>query len=145
THRGGRRADRPPSAAQPKCVAAARHRGSSPAEHRRWGVRADCVPPRPPSSARVGRPDLVPAVVTGPCAVPADHLALPRRPRPCTPLAVAVWAYSLLCAGYLALLIGVVVDAIDGHRLQVDSYGGLTAIDYPAGWFALAQDAILGM
>jgi hypothetical protein len=55
----------------------------------------------------------------------------------------AVWAYSLLCGGYLALLIGVVVDAIDRHRLQVDSYGGLTAIDYPAGWFALAQDTIL--
>ena len=55
----------------------------------------------------------------------------------------AVWAYSLLCGGYLALLIGVVVDAIDRHRLQVDSYGGLTAIDYPAGRFALAQDTIL--
>ena len=55
----------------------------------------------------------------------------------------AVWAYGLLCGGYLALLIGVAVDAIDRHRLQVDSYGGLTAIDYPAGWFALAQDTIL--
>ena len=55
----------------------------------------------------------------------------------------AVWAYSLLCAGYLALLLGVAVDAIDRHQVQVDSYGGLTAIDYPAGWFALAQDTIL--
>ena len=54
-----------------------------------------------------------------------------------------MWAYSLLCAGYLALLIAVAVDAIDRHRLRVDSYGGLTAIDYPAGWFALAQDTIL--
>jgi hypothetical protein len=55
----------------------------------------------------------------------------------------AVWAYGLLCGGYLALLIGVAVDAIDGHRLRVDSYGGLTATDYPAGLFALAQDTIL--
>ena len=55
----------------------------------------------------------------------------------------AVWAYSLLCGGYLALLIGMVADAIDGHRVQVDSYGGLTAVDYPAGWFALAQSTIL--
>src|ERR1700761_1118601 len=55
----------------------------------------------------------------------------------------AVWAYSLLCGGYLALLIGVVVDTIDRHRLHVDSYGGRTAMDHPAGWFALAQSTIL--
>jgi hypothetical protein len=55
----------------------------------------------------------------------------------------AVWAYSLLCGGYLALLTGVAVNAIDGHRFRVDSYGGLTAVDYPAGWFALAQTTIL--
>ena len=55
----------------------------------------------------------------------------------------AVWAYSLLCGGYLALLTGVAVDAVDGHRFRVDSYGGLTAVDYPAGWFALAQTTIL--
>jgi len=55
----------------------------------------------------------------------------------------AVWAFCLLCGGYLALLIGAAVDAIDENRLQVDSYGGLTAIDYPAGGFAVAQDTIL--
>jgi hypothetical protein len=55
----------------------------------------------------------------------------------------AVWAYGLLCAGYLGLLIGVAVDAIGGHRIQVDGYGGLTVVDYPAGRFAIAQNVIL--
>jgi hypothetical protein len=56
----------------------------------------------------------------------------------------AVWAYSLLCGGYLALLTGVAVNAITGHRVTVDNaYGGLTAIDYPSGWFAVTQNAIL--
>jgi hypothetical protein len=56
-----------------------------------------------------------------------------------------VWAYSLLCAGYLALLIAVAVDAINGHRIRVDGYGGLTVVDYPAGRLAVAQDIILGL
>jgi hypothetical protein len=55
----------------------------------------------------------------------------------------AVWAYSLLCAGYLALLIGVAVNAFYGHQVRVDSYGDLTVIDYPTGRFAVAQDVIL--
>ena len=56
----------------------------------------------------------------------------------------AVWAYSLLCGGYLALLIGVAVNAITGHRVTVDNaYGGLTVIDYPSGWYAVAQNAVL--
>ena len=55
----------------------------------------------------------------------------------------AVWAYGLLCGGYLALLTGVSADAIAGHRVQVDGYGGLTVVDYPAGRFAVAQDVIL--
>jgi hypothetical protein len=55
----------------------------------------------------------------------------------------AVRAYSLLCAGYLALLTGVAVDAFYGHQVRVDGYGGLTVIDYPTGHFAVAQDVIL--
>jgi hypothetical protein len=55
----------------------------------------------------------------------------------------AVWAYCLLCAGYLGLLIGVAVDAFAGHQVHVDGYGGLTVVDYPAGRFAVAQDVIL--
>jgi hypothetical protein len=54
----------------------------------------------------------------------------------------AVWAYSLLCAAYLFLLIGVAGNAFAGHRVHIDAYGGLRVIDYPAGRFALAQDAI---
>jgi hypothetical protein len=55
----------------------------------------------------------------------------------------AVWAYSLLCAGYLILLTGVAADAIAGHHIRVDGYGGLTVVDYPTGRFAVAQDVIL--
>jgi hypothetical protein len=53
------------------------------------------------------------------------------------------WAYGLLCVGYLGLLIGVAVDAVDGHRIRVDGYGGLTVVDYPVGRFAIAQNVIL--
>ena len=55
----------------------------------------------------------------------------------------AVWAYGLLCAGYLALLIAVAVDAFSGHKVRIDAYGGLRVIDYPAGEFAVTQQAIL--
>lgn len=55
----------------------------------------------------------------------------------------AVWAYSLLCAGLLGLLIGVATNEISGHRIRVDGYGGLTVVDYPAGRFAIAQNVIL--
>ena len=53
------------------------------------------------------------------------------------------WAYGLLCVVYLGLLIGVAVNAIDGHRIRVDGYGGLTVVDYPVGRFAIAQNVIL--
>jgi len=56
----------------------------------------------------------------------------------------AVWAYCLLCGSYLALLLGVAVDAISGHQIRVDNaYGGLTVVDYPTGRFAATQDVIL--
>lgn len=67
---------------------------------------------------------------------PDGHLPSPRW-------RWAVWAYGLLCGGYLALLIAVAVDAISGHRIRVDGYGGLTVVDYPAGRFAVAQSIIL--
>jgi hypothetical protein len=55
----------------------------------------------------------------------------------------AVWAYGLLCASYLGLLIGVAADAITGHRIRIDDYGGLAAVDYPAGRYAVALNVIL--
>jgi hypothetical protein len=55
----------------------------------------------------------------------------------------AAWAYGLLCVVYLGLLIGVAVNAIDGHRIRVDGYGGLTVVDYPVGRFAITQNVIL--
>jgi hypothetical protein len=57
----------------------------------------------------------------------------------------AVWAYCLLCASYLGLLIGVATGAVAGNRVRIDGYGGLTVIDYPVGWFAVAQDVILSL
>jgi N-terminal 7TM region of histidine kinase len=53
------------------------------------------------------------------------------------------WGYGLLCVVYLGLLIGVAIDAVDGHRIRVDGYGGLTVVDYPVGRFAIAQNVIL--
>ncbi len=67
---------------------------------------------------------------------PDGHLPSPRW-------RWAVWAYCLLCAGYLALLIGMAADAIADHQVRVDGYGGLTVVDFPAGRFAVAQDVIL--
>jgi hypothetical protein len=67
---------------------------------------------------------------------PDGHLPSPRW-------RWAVWAYCLLCASYLGLLIGVAVGAMTGDRIRVDGYGGLTVVDYPAGWFAVAQNVIL--
>ncbi len=67
---------------------------------------------------------------------PDGHLPSPRW-------RWAVWAYSLLCAGYLSLLVAVAADAISGHRIRVDGYGGLTVVDYPTGRLAVAQDVIL--
>jgi N-terminal 7TM region of histidine kinase len=55
----------------------------------------------------------------------------------------AAWAYGLLCVVYLGLLIGVAGKAIEGHRIRVDGYGGLTVVDYPVGRFAVAQNVIL--
>jgi hypothetical protein len=55
----------------------------------------------------------------------------------------ALWAFCLLCLGYLVMLLGVAGDAIGGHRIRVDAYGGLTVIDYPTGRFAIAQDVLL--
>ena len=67
---------------------------------------------------------------------PDGHLPSPRW-------RWAVWAYGLLCGGYLALLVAVAVDAISGHRIRIDGYGGLTIVDFPTGRLAVAQSIIL--
>jgi hypothetical protein len=56
---------------------------------------------------------------------------------------LTAWAYAALCVGYLALLESVAAVAIVHHRIQVDTFGGLRALDYPAGRLALTQNLIL--
>ncbi len=57
-----------------------------------------------------------------------------------------MWAYLAVGACWPAGIYAVAVSTIAGHRIQVDSSGGLTIIDSPAGsaaWLGTAQDLIL--
>ena len=52
-------------------------------------------------------------------------------------------AYLTVSAAYLIVLGAVAVGAIAGHRIAVDSNGGLAAVDFPRGWVAASQHVIL--
>jgi len=52
--------------------------------------------------------------------------------------------YCLLCGGYVVALTVATADAFAARRIRVDSFGGLNVVDYPVGWFAVAQDVIFG-
>jgi hypothetical protein len=52
-------------------------------------------------------------------------------------------AYLVLGAVYLAAVWAAAGQALTHRHLSVDPGGGLTAIDQPAGWFALTQQVIL--
>jgi hypothetical protein len=52
-------------------------------------------------------------------------------------------AYLTVSATYLAMLGAVAVGAVAGHRIVIDSDGGLAAVDFPHGWLAAGQHAIL--
>jgi hypothetical protein len=52
------------------------------------------------------------------------------------------WAmriFLVVLALFTAALIAAVAQAVGGHRVRLDAYDGLVAIDSPAGWFAVAQ------
>ena len=52
-------------------------------------------------------------------------------------------AYLAVSAAYLAMLVAVAVGTIAGHRIAVDSNGGLVAVDFQRGWLAACQHVIL--
>jgi hypothetical protein len=52
---------------------------------------------------------------------------------------VAAWATSTVLIVFTIALTVATVTAIDGHRVHLDAFDGLAAIDNPTGWFALAQ------
>jgi hypothetical protein len=49
------------------------------------------------------------------------------------------WASSALLALFLVALAVATIGVIAGHRIRLDTFDGLTAIDHPTGWFAAAQ------
>jgi hypothetical protein len=63
-------------------------------------------------------------------------------------LSSGFWRWALRAYGvvYAALLAALVVDTAEGlaaHPVQVDATGGLSVIDNPVGWFAIAQHTVL--
>ena len=56
------------------------------------------------------------------------------------------WALRLFAALYLAFLAAVAAataGALTAHPVRIDAAGGLSAVDNPAGWFAVVQHTIL--
>ena len=49
------------------------------------------------------------------------------------------WATGTVLIAFMIALIVATVTAIDGHRVHLDAFDGLAAIDNPTGWFAWAQ------
>ena len=54
-------------------------------------------------------------------------------------------AYLAVGATYLAMLGAVAISAIAGHRITIDTNGGLAAVDFPRGWLAAGQHVILSV
>jgi hypothetical protein len=56
------------------------------------------------------------------------------------------WALRVFCALYLGLLAAMATaaaGALAAHPVRIDAAGGLSAIDYPAGWYGAVQHSIL--
>ena len=56
------------------------------------------------------------------------------------------WALRVFCALYLGLLAAVATaaaGALAAHPVRIDAAGGLSAIDYPVGWYGAVQHSIL--
>jgi hypothetical protein len=54
----------------------------------------------------------------------------------------ALRAYGVLYAALLAADAAATADALIGHPVRVDSSGGLSAVDNPAGWFKAVQSPL---
>jgi hypothetical protein len=48
-------------------------------------------------------------------------------------------AYSAVIVLFEIVLVTATLGAVIGHRVRLDGFDGLAAIDHPAGWFAVAQ------
>jgi len=75
--------------------------------------------------------------------LPVVILLFPDGRLPSAPWRWVLRAYLAVSAAYLIVLGTVAVGAIAGHRIAVDSDGGLAAVDYPHGWVAASQHVIL--
>jgi hypothetical protein len=56
------------------------------------------------------------------------------------------WGLRAFCALYIALLTAVAIalaGALGAHPLRIDTVGGLSAVDNPAGWFGITEHSIL--
>jgi hypothetical protein len=95
-------------------------------------------------------------VPLGPAALALDQLWTPGLvlfvavillfPDGRLPSAVPRWAmraFWLLYAAVLAAMATVTADALAARPINVDAQGGLSAIDQPAGWFAVVQHGAL--
>ena len=51
----------------------------------------------------------------------------------------AAWAYSVVVVLFMTALVTATLGAVIGHRVRLDGFDGLAAIDHPTGWFAAAQ------
>jgi hypothetical protein len=56
----------------------------------------------------------------------------------------AALAYSVVVVLFLIALVTATLGAVIGHRVRLDGFDGLAAIDHPTGWFAVAQ-ALFGI
>jgi hypothetical protein len=51
----------------------------------------------------------------------------------------AAWAWSAVAVLFMIALAAAALEAIIGHRIRLDGFDGLAAIDHPTGWFAVTQ------
>jgi len=56
----------------------------------------------------------------------------------------AALAYSAVVVLFEIALVTATLGAVIGHRVRLDGFDGLAAIDHPTGWFAVAQ-ALFGI
>ena len=78
-------------------------------------------------------------------AVPLIILLFPDGKLPSPRWRRVMWAYLATIAGYLACTYAVVIQAVAGHRARIDANGAPDFINHPAGWYADATHAFVGL